>query len=262
MTELVASIKKMLFLPVLASEHGQDVDNFIIYVHLLMGVLFVGWFAFFLYTIFRFSAKRNPKADPHGVKSHASSYLEVIVALVEVALLVGFAIPLWAKVVEDYPKESESTVIRITAQQFAWNSRYPGKDGVFGKQNVKFVSSDNPMGYDPADPAGKDDIVPPLNDIMVPVNKPVIVYLTSMDVIHSMSIHPMRICQDAVPGQRVPVHFKPVKTGHFMITCAQLCGNSHYFMRGYFTVGTQKEFDEWLASKAPAAGGAAAGGFE
>lgn len=261
MTDLVATIKKFLFMPVLASEHGNDVDHFIIYVHLLMGVLFAGWFAYFLYSLFRFSAKRNPKADHHGVKSHASSYLEVVVAMCEVALLVGFAIPLWAKVVDDFPKESESTVIRVTAQQFAWNSRYPGKDGVFGKQDIRLRSGSNTMGYDPEDPATKDDIVPPLNDINVPVNKPVIIQLTSLDVIHSMSIHPMRICQDAIPGQVVPVHFLPTKEGRFMITCAQLCGNSHYFMRGYFTVLSQEKYDKWLAEKSATAG-AAAGGFE
>jgi len=255
MTDLIAFAKKVLFMPVLASEHGKDVDNFIIYVHLLMGVLFVGWFGYFLFTIFKFSAKRNPKADHHGVRSHISSWLEVVVAFCEIALLVGFAIPLWAKVVEDYPKESESTVIRVTAQQFAWNSRYPGKDGVFGKQDIKLVGGDNVMGYDPNDKAGKDDIVQPLNDIIVPVNKPVIVYLTSMDVIHSMSIHAMRICQDAVPGQLVPVHFKPTEEGKFLITCAQLCGNSHYFMRGYFTVLSQAEYDKVMAAKAALAGG-------
>ncbi|HEY1171166.1 MAG TPA: hypothetical protein VGH19_07365 [Verrucomicrobiae bacterium] len=262
MTELVASIKKLLFMPVLASEHGKDVDSFIIYVHLLMGVLFIGWFSYFLYTLFRFSAKRNPKADHHGVKSHISSYLEVVVALVEVALLVGFAIPLWAKVVDEFPKESESTVIRITAQQFAWNSRYPGKDGVFGKQDIKLVSGSNVMGYDPNDAAGKDDVVPPLNDINVPVNKPVIIQLTSLDVIHSLSIHPFRICQDAIPGQSIPIHFFPNKEGRFMITCAQLCGNSHYFMRGYFTVLSQANYDKWMAEKSASGGGAAAGGFE
>lgn len=261
MTELVATFKKFLFMPVLASEHGSDVDHFIIYVHLLMGVLFVGWFSYFLYTLFRFSAKKNPKADHLGVKSHASSYLEVVVAMVEIALLVGFAIPLWAKVVDEFPKESESTVIRITAQQFAWNSRYPGKDGVFGKQDIKLVDGSNPMGYDPQDAAGKDDIVPPLNDINVPVNKPVIIQLTSLDVIHSLSIHPFRICQDAIPGQKIPLHFFPNKEGRYMITCAQLCGNSHYFMRGYFTVLSQEAYDKWMGEKSASAG-AAAGGFE
>ncbi len=261
MTELVATIKKFLFMPVLASEHGSDVDHFIIYVHLLMGVLFVGWFSYFLYTLFRFSAKKNPKADHLGVKSHASSYLEVVVAMVEIALLVGFAIPLWAKVVDDFPKESESTVIRITAQQFAWNSRYPGKDGVFGKQDLKLVDGSNPMGYVPDDAAGKDDIVPPLNDIYAPVNKPVIIQLSSLDVIHSLSIHPFRICQDAIPGQQIPLHFLPNKEGRYMITCAQLCGNSHYFMRGYFTVLSQDDYDKWLSEKSATAG-AAAGGFE
>lgn len=255
MTDIIDAIKKFLAMPILASEHGKDVDHFIVYVHLLMAVLFVGWFSYFLFTLFKFSAKRSPKADHLGVRSHISSYLEVVVAFVEITLLVGFAIPLWAKVVDDFPKESESTVIRVTAQQFAWNSRYPGKDGVFGKQDIKLVSSDNTMGYDPKDAAAKDDIVQPLNDIVVPVNKPVLIYLTSMDVIHSMSIHPMRICQDAIPGQLVPVHFKPTEEGKFLITCAQLCGNSHYFMRGYFTVLSQAEYDKLMTAKAATAGG-------
>lgn len=255
MTDLILQFKKWLHLPVLASEHGKDVDHFIIYVHLLMIALFAGWFAYFVYALFRFSAKRNPKADHHGVKSHISSWLEVVVAFVEVVLLVGFAIPLWAKVVDDFPKESESTVIRVTAQQFAWNSRYPGKDGVFGKQDRKLISNSNQLGYVPDDPAGKDDINPPTNDINVPVNKPVIVYLTSMDVIHSMSIHPLRVCQDAIPGHRIPVHFKPTLEGKYMITCAQLCGNSHAVMKGFFNVLSQEAYDKWFAEKSASGSG-------
>src|SRR2546426_9148255 len=63
---------KILGLPVLASEHGQNVDNLIIYVHWLMIVLFVGWLAYFAYALFRFHRSRNPKADYVGVKGHRS----------------------------------------------------------------------------------------------------------------------------------------------------------------------------------------------
>jgi cytochrome c oxidase subunit II len=118
--------RKLLGLPELASVHGDDVDRLIVYVHYLMIVLFVGWTGYFLYTLWRFRKGRNPKADYVGVTSHASSYLELAVAAVEVILLVGFAVPLWAKVVDKFPSDQESQMVRVTGQQFAWSARYPG----------------------------------------------------------------------------------------------------------------------------------------
>ena len=125
--------------------------------------------------------------------------------LVEAVLLLGIAIPLWAKNVQQFPDAKDATVIQIMAQQFAWNVRYPGPDGKFGRQDMKLVSDDNVFGVDPADPAGKDDIQV-LNEIHVPVNKPVLIYLSSKDVIHSLKLVAMRITQDAIPGLRIPLH--------------------------------------------------------
>src|ERR1051325_7190014 len=130
MRELLVS---RLGLPVVASQHGQDVDNLIIYVHLLMFVLFVGWLAYFAYALFRFHRSRNPKADYLGVRNHASNYIEVIVAVIEAVLLIGFAVPLWAKAVDtnNFPKpEDKPTVLQIVAQQFDWNIRYPDRKSV------------------------------------------------------------------------------------------------------------------------------------
>lgn len=254
-------ITKYLGLPILASEHGKDVDKLIIYVHWLMILLFVGWVAYFGYVLFRFNKNKNPKADYTGVKSHFSTYMELGVVLVEAILLIGFAVPLWAKVADKFPEEKNSTVIRVTAQQFLWNSRYAGKDGVFGKQDERLVSADNPLGMDKADPAGKDDVIPPINSMAVPVNKPVIVYITSMDVIHSFKILPLRVTQDAIPGMIIPTHFVPTKEGRYLINCAQLCGNSHYFMKGFFEVMSQPGYDKWMADNTKAAAGAT-GGFE
>src|SRR5206468_1513352 len=143
--------------------------------------LFVGWIIYFFVSLYRFRSGRNAKADYVGIRSHASSYLEVAVAGVEVFLLVVVATPLWIRHASQFPKENESTVIQIVAQQFAWNARYQGKDGEFGKQNMSLVRSDNVFGVDPADPKGKDD-VQVLNEIHVPVNKDVICYISSKDV--------------------------------------------------------------------------------
>lgn len=246
-------MEKILGLPVLASEHGQGVDNLIHYLHWLMIVLFIGWLIYFLFALWRFRQKRNPKADPVGVRSHASSYLEITVAGIEACLLVFVAIPIWSKQVDQFPKESESTVVQVSAQQFAWNVRYPGLDNLFGKQDMRFVASSNIFGVDPVDAHGKDDIQL-LNEIHVPVNKPVIAYITSMDVIHSFKLVAMRVTQDAIPGMRVPIWFNPVKEGRYQIYCAQLCGNGHAAMSGgRLIVESQEAYTKWLTSKIGAA---------
>ena len=249
-------MEKLLGLPVLASEHGKDVDNLIIYVHWLMIVLFVGWLAYFAYALFRFHRSRNPKADYVGVKNHASNWIEGAVALIEGVLLIGVAVPLWAKAVEKFPDPKQSTVLQVVAQQFAWNVRYSGKDGEFGKQDMRFVTSENVFGIDPSDPKGKDD-VPGLNEIHVPLVKnpdgktrPVIIYISSKDVIHSFKVIALRICQDAIPGMRIPIWFRPTQEGRYQINCAQLCGNGHFSMaQGVLVIESQAAFDKWLASK-------------
>jgi cytochrome c oxidase subunit 2 len=253
-------MEKLLGLPPLASEHGKDVDNLIIYVHYLMIALFVGWLAYFAYALFRFHRSRNPKADYIGVRNHASNYIEVIVALVEAVILVFVAVPLWAKTVQPVD-EKDATVVQIVAQQFLWNVRYPGKDGKFGAQDMRFVTTENPFGVDPNDPAGKDDIQEP-NFVHVVVNKPVIIRLSSKDVIHSFKVIAMRVTQDAIPGMRVPIHFTPTQTGTYQINCAQLCGQGHASMAsGYVVVDTQEDFDKWIAKQTPAAA-SGGGSFE
>src|SRR3954465_2285280 len=149
---------KFLGLPLLGSVHGRDVDYFIFYVHLLMIVLFIGWSAYFVYTIWRFRSSRNPKADYVGTTTHASTWIEGAVALVEGVLLIGFAIPLWARSVDKFPHPAKSTVMRVIAQQFQWNARYPGADGKFGSNRIDLIASDNPLGLDKSAPAAKDDV--------------------------------------------------------------------------------------------------------
>jgi cytochrome c oxidase subunit II len=259
---LTHGTEKLLGMPVLASKHGQDVDNLIVYVHWLMIALFVGWFAYFAYALLRFRKSRNPKADYLGVRNHASNYIEVVVALVEAVILLFVAVPLWAKTLEPVSEKDEknSTLIQVVAQQFAWNVRYPGKDGEFGAQDMRLVSADNPFGVDPKDPKGKDDAVTQ-NDIHVVVDKPVIIRLSSKDVIHSFKVIAMRVTQDAIPGMRIQVHFTPTKIGRYQINCAQLCGQGHASMaNGYMTVETQDDFDKWLAKQTTA--GAGGGSYE
>ena len=204
-------MREFLPLPVDGSAHGLAIDNMLAIIHWLMLALFLGWGAFFVYTLVRFRKKRNPTADYVGVKSHISSYLEIAVALFEAVLLIGFAVPLWAKRVNDFPGEKDATVVRVVAEQFAWNVHYPGADGVFGRTSISLISDDNPLGLDRTDPFAKDDITT-INQLHVPVGKPVIIRLSTKDVIHSFNLPTMRVKQDAIPGQVIPLWFTPIKT--------------------------------------------------
>ena len=99
-----------------------------------------------------------------------------------------------------------------------------------------------------------DDIVS-INQLHLPVNRPVTVRLSTKDVIHSFGLPVMRVKQDAIPGMEIPVFFTPIREmgedERWEIVCAQLCGLGHYRMRGFLTVESEEEFEAWLAEKAP-----------
>lgn len=235
----------LLHLPVEASTHAAEIDHMIVLVHWLMAVLFVGWGAFFVFVLFRFRKSANPKASYAGAKGKISKGTEVAVALIEVILLVGYAIPAWARRVTQPPAESEAVVVHVVGEQFAWNVHYPGPDRKFGRTDIKFVSADNPLGLDRTDPAGKDDVTT-INQLNLPVDRPVLVHLSSKDVIHSFGLYEMRVKQDAIPGLQIPVWFVPNRIGEYEITCSQLCGLGHFRMRGFVTVQSQADFTKWF----------------
>ena len=230
--------------PIQASTHAAEVDQMTVLVHWLMLVLFVGWGLFFIFVLFRFRKAANPTASYTGAKGKISKGLEVAVALIEVLLLVFYAIPAWAKRVKAFPAESEATVVRVVAEQFAWNVHYPGPDGKFGRTDIKLVSADNPLGLDRADPNAKDDITT-INQLNLPTDRPVLVHLSSKDVIHSFGIYEMRVKQDAIPGMTIPVWFIPNRIGEYEIACSQLCGLGHFRMRGFVTIQSAADYKKW-----------------
>ena len=134
--------------------------------------------------------------------------------MVEIILLVGFGIPAWARWVTPHSPDEQPVVIRVIGEQFAWNVHYSGADGVFGSGRPELVSVPNPLGLDPDDPMGQDDFVS-VNQLHLPVDRPITLQLGTKDVIHSLFIPVMRVKQDAIPGQMIPelptLRFRPEK---------------------------------------------------
>ena len=108
---------ELLGLPPQAAEHAGEIDHMIVLVHWLMLVLFVGWGAFFVFVLVRFRKGANPRASYTGAKGKVAKGLEIGVAVVEVVLLVFYAIPAWATRAST---PSEALVVRVTAKQFEW----------------------------------------------------------------------------------------------------------------------------------------------
>lgn len=137
--------------------------------------------------------------------------------------------------------------VEVTEEQFVYYFRYPGADGKFGRLDPALVSAPtgNPLGIDPNDPAGRDDIVVPT--LTVPVNHPVELLIRSQDVIHNFFVRELRLQQDAVPGMIVPLHFTPDRIGRYDIMCTQLCGMGHYQMHSFMNVVSGAEYQRFLA---------------
>ena len=151
------------------------------------------------------------------------------------------------------PAAAGTMPIEIMGEQFAWNVRYPGKDGILGRTDFKLASQDNLIGLDPNDPAGKDDLLL-LNQLYLPKDRAIRVRIRSADVIHSFFLPNFRVKQDAMPGMVSEVWFtakeltpadKPLE-----IACAEHCGLGHYRMRGKVHVVAASDFDRALTEAA------------
>ena len=238
----------LLGLPVEASAHAAEIDNMIVLVHWLMAVMFVGWGAFFVFVLFRFRQGANQRASYTGAKGKVAKGTEIAVGIVEIVLLIGYAIPAWATRVTEFPAESDAVVVHLVGEQFAWNVQYPGADGKFGRTDIKLITAANPLGLDRTDSDAKDDITT-INQLNIPVDRPILVHLSTKDVIHSFGITEMRVKQDAIPGIQIPVWFVPTRAGDYEISCSQLCGLGHYRMRGFVTVQTADAYQAWMAGQ-------------
>ncbi len=232
------------------SEHGPQIDQLITYVHYLMFALFFTWGIYFIYCMFRFRQRPGHKAQYEPAKGKIAKASEVGVIVAEIVLLVALSMPAWAAWKQNFPPRDQAVHVRVVAEQFAWNFHYPGRDGIFGKTDPKLMNNTgNSLGIDLSDPHAKDDIIT-LGDLHIPLNQPVILDLTSKDVIHSFTINVLRVKQDVIPGMVIPIHFKAVAgAGTHEITCAQLCGLGHYRMQGFVYIDTTEQYAQWTSER-------------
>ena len=213
---------------------GYRIDNVIHYTDFVISIYFGIVIAALAYFIYRYRSTRGHKAVyDHGDSKHSVMFtggLGLMVFLSVDVVIEKKAFQDLKDAFWNFPKGENVIRIEIMPQQFAWNFRYPGPDREFGTD---------------------DDIIPAQNQMHIPVNTPIVVQIASWDVIHSFYLPNFRIKQDATPGMITALWWQATKTGVFDIACAELCGNSHYKMKGYLTVETDEEFRQWLTENSP-----------
>jgi cytochrome c oxidase subunit 2 len=251
---------KTLFVQGSASVEGEQIDKMLYITIAITGVVFIITQILLFWFSFKYQEKDGKKAFffPHNTKLEL---LWTTVPAIFLTVLVVFGLINWFKMTGDAPKNS--TLIEITGHQFAWEIRYPGKDGVLGKKNYKLYNqpSGNILGVDFQDPASLDDIH--TTDMHIPVGTPVKLVINSMDVIHDVGLSHFRMKMDAVPGIPTTLWFTPqyttaqmrVRTGNanfvYEISCDQMCGKGHFSMKGTIIVDTPEDYKKWMDSQKP-----------
>ena len=238
------------WLPPVASKHGAGIDAMFTYLLVAVGLMFLAGHIVLGALVWR--AARSTRVSSRLASRKTEWLLSGVLGLVVVAVgeigVIAIGIPVWN---EYFAAEAPpgALFVEVTGQQFMWNIRYPGGDGVFGRTDARLINDQsNPVGIDPADPAGADDLVLQ-NEMGVQVNRPVRVRLRSKDVLHSFFLPNLRVKQDAVPGMTPEVLFVPTREGIFEIACTELCGLGHYRMQGFLHVVPEGELGQWLQQR-------------
>jgi cytochrome c oxidase subunit 2 len=215
-------------LPEDISTNGHLIDSLFDYTTTLNVFYFVlvciGIFGF----SYLYSRKRHPK--PYYTYGNKKNHL-IITGIIGAAVFLSIDLNITRMSNDDliktfwnFPKDEENPIkVQVLAQQWMWNFRYAGADGVFNTA---------------------DDVLTNHN-LTIPVGRKVEFRVTSKDVIHSLYFPNARLKVDAIPGRITRMWFEATKPGVYDIACAEMCGTHHYLMKAQLTVLSQEDYDKW-----------------
>ena len=227
------------------ASNWQGMDDAITITFVVTGIVFVLVNLFMAYAVYKYRHKKTQRAEYEPENKKLEIWWTGITAVGVIAMLApGLAV--W----DDYVNVPEDAMlVEAVGQQWTWSFRYPGPDGVLGAAESFRITADNPFGVDPGDPYSADDILIEDTEFRLPIGGPVKVVLRSKDVLHDFYVPQIRSKMDLVPGLVTYFWFTPTRLGEFELLCAELCGNSHYNMRGTMVISEQADYEAWLAEQ-------------
>ncbi|MET0365985.1 MAG: cytochrome c oxidase subunit II [Sphingobium sp.] len=228
----------------LASNWGS-IDSALHITLWICALAFVSLNLFLAYTVMRYRHRPNSRAQYEPENSRLEKRLTFWTA-VGIAGMLAPGLAAWSKYVT-VPKDA--ALVEAIGQQWQWSFRLPGPDGILGTAAVKYMTPDNPMGINPVDPYGRDDLLVETNELHLPVGRPVKMVLRSKDVLHDFYVPEFRAKMDLVPGIVTYFWMTPTIAGRYEILCAELCGVGHQVMRGAVIVEGAKAFRDWQSGQ-------------
>lgn len=228
----------------LASNWGA-MDATIMITFWVTGVVFIAVNLFLAYCVIKFRHSPDRKAAYEPENHKLESWLTIITSIGVFAMLAPGLIVYYQfiKVPDD------AVIFEAVGHQWQWSYRLPGKDMALGKADNRHISFENPLGVDPDDPWGQDDIIVIGQPAHFLVDQPVKVNLRSKDVLHDFYVPQWRAKMDVVPGLVSYFWLTPTRTGTFEVMCAELCGVGHYNMRSHVVVDEPADYEAWLAQQ-------------
>lgn len=229
------------WLPPLAS-NWTSLDSMMSITTIVTGVVFVVTHLVLAYFVFKYQRRKGQSAEHIDDNPRLERWLLILTSLgITIMLVPGlFA---YGQVVA---KPADRLVVEVMGEQWRWNYRFPGPDGIFGRTDVRLTSGDNVFGIDMTDPAAADDIVIVGGPLYLPVDQPVLMQFRARDVLHNFWVPEFRVKIDAVPGIVTETWFIPTRKGTYQAACAEYCGIAHYVMVSDIHVVDAAEFDRWL----------------
>lgn len=203
-------------LPIQGSAQAVLIDQ-VFNVHFLLIAFFYSLIAMFIvYSVVVFRAKKGDKS--FGEYFTGNSQLEVIWTVVPLIIVIAMAFYGARNLAEVRAVDPNAMLVKVTAGQWNWQFEYP-EYGIKSKE------------------------------LYLPVNRQVLLRMTSRDVIHSFWVPEFRVKQDILPGANLvkELRLTPVQIGQYKVLCAELCGGAHADMTAPVVVVAQADFQKWAA---------------
>ena len=217
----VAAPERGWWFPDDVSAKGFELDKLFMMILAITGIAFVITQAILVYVVFVYSGRvKGHKAKfvhtHHGLEMAGAGLVTVILLIVALVQIGDWEKrKYWNDENQAALANNNAVTIGVEARQFEWRITYPGKDGLLRTP----------------------DDIHGLNKLHIPADRPVLIKLTSTDVLHSFFLPNFRVKQDAVPGMEINVWFEAkgdlgASSKPWDLVCAELCGWGHYKMKG------------------------------